>query len=122
MHDQDKPAVGGDAHMDRALQSAFPIASALPADFESRVMANIRQSPATWLQRRSVFLVMAFYWAIAAGLNAWFLSLSGTPVDSGSILAISVWLTTLAASLLPLWWLVRQNRLKLSNLILRTLQ
>lgn len=107
--------------LDALLKRAFPDSPELSPAFEDRVMQVVRtRRPARW-STLGLFIIMSFYWAATLTVSAWLVV--GQDWSAGfSPLLLAVLLPTLIGCIAMVGWLLRHGPLRLSELVLRTVQ
>ena len=107
--------------MDQLLKQAFAPNQSLSGDFEDRVMSSIHKKHQASHQGRTVLITMMLYWSLASltGAWLWFEKLSAGMSGSGNL---KVLLPLMAVIGIGVYLLVRQSRLKLSDLFLGTIR
>jgi hypothetical protein len=106
--------------LERLLGSSFQPGPELSADFESRVMATIQNQQQKAVTGRKMLIVMSLYWSLASLIGAWVL-LEKLPLLEASGY-LTVFLGVIATVGAGVFFLVRQSKLKISDLFLQTIQ
>ena len=109
-----------DQKVDRLLRQSFEREPDLSADFETRVMSSIRENEKKAGSSRTMLIVMLLYWTGASLAGSWIL-LESVPAGaiSGNPMVLIPVLSLIAAGII---FLVRQSKLKISDLFLQTIQ
>ncbi len=108
---------------EKELYASFSPQSQLPQDFEDRVMQRIGPAASrSRQQNQSIFLIMALYWSVAAGVAGWLIFEGETTAHGLLNRNLVMMLITIGLSLAPVWLMVRSTRLHLGELFLNTLR
>ena len=106
--------------LDHLLGKSFRPGPELSTDFESKVMSTIQSQEQKAAGSRKMLIVMSLYWMTASLTGAWVLFEKMPLLEASGYLTAFFGVVTLVGAVV--FFLVRQSKLKISDLFFQTIQ